>query len=156
MSLNLAVVLADWPIIVGGLALFMMVKAVAIYGVARLLKSSNREAVERAAMFAQGGEFAFVLYAAALAAGVLDARSSAIATALVILSMALTPLTTMLVRRLMPPVPELSPDDAEGVDRAKGLRERVLIIGFGRFAQVVSQPCWRATWMCRSSIPTWR
>ena len=140
MSLNLAVVLADWPIIVGGLALFMVVKAAAIYGVARLLKASNREAVERAAMFAQGGEFAFVLYAAALAAGVLDARSSAIATALVILSMALTPLTTLVVRRLMPPAPELSPDDAEGVDHASGLRERVLIIGFGRFAQVVSQP----------------
>ncbi|WP_449496009.1 monovalent cation:proton antiporter-2 (CPA2) family protein [Brevundimonas sp.] len=140
MSLNLAVVLADWQIVIGGLALFMVVKAVAIYGVARLLKSSNREAVERAAMFAQGGEFAFVLYAAALAAGVLDARSSAIASAVVILSMALTPLTTLLVRRLMPPAPELSPDDAEGVDRAKGLRERVLIIGFGRFAQVVSQP----------------
>ncbi len=140
MSLNLAVVLADWQIIVGGLALFMVVKAAAIYGVARLLKASNREAVERAAMFAQGGEFAFVLYAAALAAGVLDARSSAIATALVILSMALTPLTTLIVRRLMPPAPELSPDEAEGVDHASGLRERVLIIGFGRFAQVVSQP----------------
>lgn len=140
MSLNLAVVLADWQIIVGALALFMVVKAAAIYGVARLLKASNREAVERAAMFAQGGEFAFVLYAAALAAGVLDARSSAIATALVILSMALTPLTTLVVRRLMPPAPELSPDEAEGVDHASGLRERVLIIGFGRFAQVVSQP----------------
>ena len=140
MSLDLAVVLADWQIIVGGLVLFMVIKAVAIYAVARLLKSSNREAVERAALFAQGGEFAFVLYAAALAAGVLDARSSAIATAVVILSMALTPLTTMVVRRLMPPAPELSPDDADGVDRAEALRERVLIIGFGRFAQVVSQP----------------
>ena len=140
MSLNLAVVLADWQIILGGLAVFMVIKAGAIYGVARLLKSSNREAIERAALFAQGGEFAFVLYAAALAAGVLDARSSAIATAVVILSMALTPLTTLLVRRLMPAAPEVSPDDVEGVDRAKGLRERVLIIGFGRFAQVVSQP----------------
>jgi len=140
MSLDLAVVLADWQIIVGGLVLFMVIKAAAIYAVARLLKSSNREAVERAALFAQGGEFAFVLYAAALAAGVLDARSSAIATAVVILSMALTPLTTMVVRRLMPPAPELSPDDADGVDRAEALRERVLIIGFGRFAQVVSQP----------------
>jgi glutathione-regulated potassium-efflux system protein KefB len=140
MSLDLAVVLADWQIIVGGLILFMVIKAAAIYVVARLLKSTNREAVERAALFAQGGEFAFVLYAAALASGVLDARSSAIATAVVILSMALTPLTTMVVRRLMPPAPELSPDDADGVDRAEALRERVLIIGFGRFAQVVSQP----------------
>ncbi|RZJ41465.1 MAG: potassium transporter, partial [Brevundimonas sp.] len=38
------------------------------------------------------------------------------------------------------PASTLNPEDAEGVDKARNLRERVLIIGFGRFAQVVSQP----------------
>jgi glutathione-regulated potassium-efflux system protein KefB len=139
MSLDVAVVLADWRIVVGGVIAFMAVKAVAIYGVARLFRASEREAVERAVLFAQGGEFAFVLYAAALTAGVFDARISAAATAIVILSMVLTPLTTLAVGRLMPP-PNLDPEGADGVDKAKNLRERVLIIGFGRFAQVVSQP----------------
>ena len=139
MSLDLAVVLADWRIVLGGVIAFMAVKAVAIYGVARIFKASEREAVERAVLFAQGGEFAFVLYAAALTTGVFDARISGIATAVVILSMVLTPLTTIAIARLMPPV-DLDPDGADGVDRAKNLRERVLIIGFGRFAQVVSQP----------------
>ena len=41
----------------------------------------------------------------------------------------------MLADRLRPDE-ALSPDDADGVDRADDLRERVLIIGFGRFAQV--------------------
>ena len=139
MSLNLGVVLADWQVVVGGVIAFMAVKAVAIYGVARIFKASEREAVERAVLFAQGGEFAFVLYAAALTTGVFDARISGIATAVVILSMVLTPLTTLLVGRLMP-ASTLNPEDADGVDKAKNLRERVLIIGFGRFAQVVSQP----------------
>ena len=139
MSLDVGVVLADWRIVVGGVIAFMAVKAVAIYGVARIFRASEREAVERAVLFAQGGEFAFVLYAAALTAGVFDARISAAATAIVILSMVLTPLTTLVVGRLMPPV-DPDPDGAEGVDRARNLRERVLIIGFGRFAQVVSQP----------------
>ena len=139
MSLDLAVVLADWRIVLGGVIAFMAVKAVAIYGVARIFKASEREAVERAVLFAQGGEFAFVLYAAALTTGVFDARISGIATAVVILSMVLTPLTTIAIARLMPPV-DLDPDGADGVDRANNLRERVLIIGFGRFAQVVSQP----------------
>ena len=139
MSLDLAVVLADWRIVLGGVIAFMAVKAVAIYGVARIFKASEREAVERAVLFAQGGEFAFVLYAAALTTGVFDARISGIATAVVILSMVLTPLTTIAIGRLMPPV-DLDPDGADGVDRANNLRERVLIIGFGRFAQVVSQP----------------
>ncbi|HZW16864.1 MAG TPA: NAD-binding protein, partial [Brevundimonas sp.] len=50
-----------------------------------------------------------------------------------------TPLTTLVVGRFMP-ADTLDPDAADGVDRAQDLRERVLIIGFGRFAQVVSQP----------------
>ena len=139
MSLDLAVVFADWRVVVGGVVAFMAVKAVAIYGVARIFRASEREAVERAVLFAQGGEFAFVLYAAALATGVFDARISAIASAVVILSMMLTPITSILVSRLMP-ASTLNPEDAEGVDKARNLRERVLIIGFGRFAQVVSQP----------------
>jgi glutathione-regulated potassium-efflux system protein KefB len=139
MSLDVAVVLARWEVILGGVIAFMAVKAVAIYGIARLFKAGEREAVERAALFAQGGEFAFVLYAAALSVGIFDAQVSASLTAIVILSMVLTPVTTLLVGRFMP-VLEADPDSADGVDRASNLRERVLIIGFGRFAQVVSQP----------------
>ena len=138
MSLALGVVLADWQVIVGGVIAFMAVKAVAIYGVARLFRAREREAVERAVLFAQGGEFAFVLSAAALSAGLFDARIAASATAVVILSMVLTPLTTLAVARFMP-AETIDPDAADGVDRARDLRERVLVIGFGRFAQVVSQ-----------------
>lgn len=139
MSLDVAVVLDDWRLVVGGVIAFMAVKAVAIYGVARLFGARDHEAIERAVLFAQGGEFAFVLYSAALAAGVFDGQVSAAATAIVILSMALTPLTTLAARRFLPRH-ELSPDEAEGVDRPENLRERVLVIGFGRFGQVVSQP----------------
>lgn len=139
MSLDVAGVIADWRLVIGGVIAFMAVKAVAIYAVARLFRASERESVERAVLFAQGGEFAFVLYGAALTAGVFDARISAAATAVVILSMVLTPLTSLAANRLLPRE-EIDPDAADGVDRAQGLRERVLIIGFGRFAQVVSQP----------------
>lgn len=139
MSLDVGVVIGRWEVILGGVIAFMAVKAVAIYAVARLFRHREREAVERAALFAQGGEFAFVLYAAALSVGIFDASVSASMTAIVILSMVLTPLTTMAVGRFMPES-TLDPDRADGVDRAHNLRERVLIIGFGRFAQVVSQP----------------
>ena len=139
MSLDVGVVLDRWQVILGGVIAFMAVKAVAIYGVARLFGHGEREAVERAVLFAQGGEFAFVLYAAALSVGIFEGRVSASMTAIVILSMALTPLTTLAVGRFLP-ASTLDPDKADGVVRAANLRERVLIIGFGRFAQVVSQP----------------
>ena len=138
MSLDVRVVIADWAWVLGGLAAFMTTKMIAVYAVARL-RQRHGEGLLRAALMGEGGEFAFVLYSTAFAAGLLDARTAAILSAVVILSMALTPLRVMLADRLRPDE-ALSPDDADGVDRADGLRERVLIIGFGRFAQVVSQP----------------
>lgn len=135
MSLDLAIVVAEWQWVVGGVLAFMAVKAIGIYGIARLAGSDHRAAVHRAALFAQGGEFAFVLYAAALGVGLFEPRISAIMTAIVILSMALTPMILIAQRRWGAPPSE----SMEGIDRADGLKGRVLFIGFGRFAQVASQ-----------------
>lgn len=135
MSLDLSVVLAEWQTIALGVAAFMVAQGVAVYAVARLFRAPHAEALQRAVLFAQGGEFAFVLYAAALAAGVIDPRVAAIMTAIVIFSMALAPLAAIVQRRLAPAL-EVSRD---GVEDAADLRGRVLFIGFGRFAQVVSQ-----------------
>lgn len=135
MSLDLAAISVHWPTILAFTALFIAVKAVAIFGVARLLGSSSRESIDRVALFAQGGEFAFVLYSAASAVGIMDATTNAIFTSVVILSMALTPLTALALKRLMP----RSAPSLDGVDKADGLSGEVLVIGFGRFAQVASQ-----------------
>jgi glutathione-regulated potassium-efflux system protein KefB len=135
MSLNVPLVLADWRIIALGVVVFMGAQGLAVYAVARAFKAGRPEALQRAAHFAQGGEFAFVLYAAALAFGVIDTRIASIMTAIVIFSMALAPLVVMAQRRLAPKRVE----SLEGVEEARDLNGRVLFIGFGRFAQVVSQ-----------------
>jgi glutathione-regulated potassium-efflux system protein KefB len=136
MSLDVAVVAREWPLVAAGVATFMSVKALAIYGVARAFGADHRESLQRAAIFAQGGECAFVLYAAALSAGVFDARTGAVMAAIVILSMALTPVIVLLMDRfLSKPAASM-----EGIEEPPCLSGRVLIIGFGRFGQVVSQP----------------
>ena len=56
MSLDLAVVAADWQLVLAGVAAFMATKALGIYVVARSFGSPHREAAHRAALFAQGGE----------------------------------------------------------------------------------------------------
>jgi glutathione-regulated potassium-efflux system protein KefB len=136
MSLDLKLVINNWQIIAGGVVAFVLVKSIGIYAVARLFGAKNREAIHRASMFAQGGEFAFVLYATALSAGILDTENAAAMTAIVILSMALTPLLVMAIERLTPPEKE----SMDGIEEAADLHGRVLFVGFGRFAQVVSQP----------------
>ncbi|HEY1141409.1 MAG TPA: monovalent cation:proton antiporter-2 (CPA2) family protein [Lysobacter sp.] len=137
MALDVSVVRADWALIVTGVLALMATKGLCIYVVARVLRSGHGEAIDRASLMAQGGEFAFVLYAAASAAGVISAQANARLTTMVVLSMALTPLVTLLVRRL---VPACKAQALASVDRAVGLSGSVLMIGFGRFGQVVSQP----------------
>jgi glutathione-regulated potassium-efflux system protein KefB len=136
MALDLAVVARQWPLILAAVIAYMLVKASGIYAVARLFKADHREALTRAAMMAQGGEFAFVLYAAATGAGLLDAETNAALTATVIISMALTPLLVIALRWALPRTEQ----SLDGVDMADGLSGSVLIIGFGRFGQIAAQP----------------
>ncbi|WP_298162693.1 monovalent cation:proton antiporter-2 (CPA2) family protein [Brevundimonas sp.] len=138
MSLDLAVVVRDWAWVLGGVVVFSALKMIGVYAIARL-KQSHGEGLLRAALMGEGGEFAFVLYATAGTAGLFDPRMAAILSAIVILSMALTPLRLFVADKLRPDE-ALDPDKTDGVDRARNLRERVLVIGFGRFAQVVCQP----------------
>jgi glutathione-regulated potassium-efflux system protein KefB len=77
MSLDLSLVLRDYPTILLGVLLFMATKALGIFAVARLTRASGEEAISRAALLAQGGEFAFVLYSAAFAEGVITREQQA-------------------------------------------------------------------------------
>jgi glutathione-regulated potassium-efflux system protein KefB len=135
MALDLSVIATDWRSVLLWVVAFMAFKAAAIYAVAHLTGAGRREAVYRSALMAQGGEFAFVLYASAGAGGIFDAHTNAIFTTVVIASMALTPLVMVVLTRLTPRPSQ----SMEGVEAADGLSGSVLVIGFGRFGQVACQ-----------------
>jgi glutathione-regulated potassium-efflux system protein KefB len=136
MSLDLTVVWANWQTVAIYVVAYMVMKGLGIYLVARFLRSGHREALERAVVMAQGGEFAFVLYSTALAVGLIDGEANAILTAIIIISMVLTPLAIIVLRRITP----ADEQSLEGVEIADGLTGSVLVIGFGRFGQIASQP----------------
>jgi glutathione-regulated potassium-efflux system protein KefB len=135
MSLDLTIVAANWQIIGLSVITYMAVKGGAIFVIARYFKSSVADALERALLMAQGGEFAFVLFTTAAASGLISAEQQAIFSATVIISMVLTPLSIQALRLLPAPVQSM-----EGVEEPDGLIGDVLVIGFGRFGQIVSQP----------------
>jgi glutathione-regulated potassium-efflux system protein KefB len=136
MSLDIAVIAHDAGIIGIGVLAMMVVKGLCVYGVGRLTGATGGDAADRAVLMAQGGEFAFVLYAAAAGAGVIDAPTSATFTAIVVLSMVLTPFMVLAQRALRPK--EAAPS-LDGIELAEGLSGSVLVVGFGRFGQVVCQ-----------------
>lgn len=136
MSLDLSVVEQNWQLIVSGVIALMFAKALMIYIVARVTKSPHTEALDRALLMAQGGEFAFVLFSAALSAQVIDSTVKSNLTAIVVLSMVLTPIVGILFKRFTQTKVDVS---LENVNIAEGLSGSVLMIGFGRFGQVTSQ-----------------
>lgn len=132
-------VVARQPLMLAGLvAALILVKAVAMYAVARLFRMPKVDAGLVAVSLAQGGEFAFVLFAFALGAGVFDAEAARLLTAAVALSMAAAPLVGAAYDRaasrmgLAPrPEPEDIPFDEGDPD--------VIVAGFGRFGQVAAR-----------------
>lgn len=136
MSLDLNVVKNNWALILSAVLLLMFVKASMIYLIARLTKSPHSEALDRALLMAQGGEFAFVLFTAAMSAQVISAVERSNLTAIVVLSMILTPIIGILFKRFTQTTEQTS---LENIRIAEGLSGKVLMIGFGRFGQVSSQ-----------------
>lgn len=132
MSLDLKVVAENWGIIVSGVIALMVVKGLCVYGVARLARSNHADALDRALLMAQGGEFAFVLYSAAANAGVIDATVNANMTAIIVLSMAITPLILILHRRFAAQPAETR--EADTFDE----QHPILVVGMGRFGQIVN------------------
>lgn len=135
MSLDLGIVWSQAPLVVALLIAFMAVKALGIFAVARITGTARNAALHRVSLFTQGGEFAFVLYAAALAGGIFAPADSALFGAVIILSMALTPLVLIAADRLIPH----ETDNGDDLERAEGLHGAALVIGFGRVGQMASQ-----------------
>ncbi len=134
MSLDIAFIGQSWAVIIAVVVGFMILKAAGIYGAARLFRNAHDDSLRIALMLAQGGEFGFVLYATAISSNLFTPDIAALLNAAVILSMALTPLAPIVLRRLLP-----IEQSFEGVEAADGLEGTALIIGFGRFGQVASQ-----------------
>lgn len=133
MALDLKVVAENWQLIFLGVIVLMLTKGICIYVVARLAKSTHKTALERTLLMAQGGEFAFVLFAAALSKGVIDETVNANMTAIVVLSMVLTPLILVIYEKYgaKEVAEEIEPDEIDE-------QHPILIIGMGRFGQIVN------------------
>jgi len=135
MSLQLDVVAANWRTILFYVTAYMLTKALGIWVIARIFGASGREATDRAIFMAQGGEFAFVLYAAAAAVGIINAEQNATLTAIIISSMVLTPVAIAVLELVRSRIGAAT----DGYERPAGLSSTALVIGFGRVGQIASQ-----------------
>ena len=141
MSLDLSLVFNDAVWLLGIVCLYIVGKALAVYTVARITKLDRKESVGRMTIMAHGGEFAFVLFSAATTAGVITKDQNATFTAAVIISMLFSPLIGLLMRKInqRKSVNQDEKVDTSDLDPIMDLEDSVLVIGFGRFSQIVCQ-----------------
>ena len=136
MSVNLGLLFTETALIVSLTLALIAIKALVLVPLCLWQGLDRKEAVRGALVLAQGGEFAFVLLTAGLAAGLVDQQTKDLAVLIVTLSMALTPLITALGERAMRgkatrdrPFDDIAADDEVGV----------VIAGFGRVGQIVGR-----------------
>jgi glutathione-regulated potassium-efflux system ancillary protein KefC len=114
---------------------FQLLKVLTLRAIAGPIGVSSRQGWLLAALLAQGGEFAFVVFGVARSARLLPGEWDALLTLAVALSMALTPLLLIVhdrwIARAQTPVSR----EADAIDD----HAPVIIAGFGRFGQIVGR-----------------
>ena len=132
-------ILAAAPVVTIGIAVAVIaIKALIVFVLGRLFGAPGRVAGEAALLLGPGGEFAFVVIAAAVAGGVVDRADAAILLVAVALSMMAIPslgrlgaaLARRRVRELDPEALVAPPEEDAG---------RVVIVGYGRVGTLIGE-----------------
>jgi CPA2 family monovalent cation:H+ antiporter-2 len=100
MRLDLAELIANWPLILGALLGVLTLKALLIIGLIRWRGSRAGTAVETGLMMASPSELTLIVLASALAAGVLGFETVAFWTIVTALGLTLTPLLAAAGKRM--------------------------------------------------------
>ncbi|WP_290648200.1 monovalent cation:proton antiporter-2 (CPA2) family protein [Aquisalimonas sp.] len=131
--------LLEVPLTILGLtAGLVIIKALTILLAARLYGLPWREATDLGVLLAQGGEFGFVLLTAAVGAQVLEQPLVDRLILVVSLSMAATPVLFLLSARWLRPRFG-KPATARPFDVPEERSPKVVVVGFGRFGQIVGR-----------------
>ncbi len=138
MTLDLRVVLDNPGRVAVLVVALLAVKTVVVSVLARAFGTPWDKALPLGLLLSQGGEFAFVLLASAVAGLLIRPEAASLFTAVVTLSMLVSLLLVTLVRRLGAGKPAARSTEAlDGPEKAAP--GKVIVLGYGRFGQIVTQ-----------------
>jgi monovalent cation:proton antiporter-2 (CPA2) family protein len=135
MSIDIALVRANLWLILLAAVILTVLKAAIVWLLFRATCASS-DALRAGSVLTGAGEFAFVLIPLGGSLGVLDGRQTGILIAIAAVTMLLGPLVAALSDALLRRFVRPAERDADDFSEARG---SVLVIGWGRFGQIVSQ-----------------
>jgi glutathione-regulated potassium-efflux system ancillary protein KefC len=139
MSIDFAVVLRHPGWVAAVVAGFVLVKALVLWAMARTMPVPLAERSVFIVLLAQGGEFGFVVFQAALGAGVITPETSSFLVVSVALSMLLTPLLLVASDRWAASHRQRKGGERSLAEISEHQHAPVIIAGFGRYGQIVGR-----------------
>jgi monovalent cation:proton antiporter-2 (CPA2) family protein len=134
LSLNIDLLLQDPVPVLALTALLVAIKTVVLSLLGWRFGLEARPSRRLGLALSQGGEFAFVLFVAGVAANVISREAAELLILVVTLSMVLTPLLLMAEARLSASAPA-----AMAFEKPAENDRHVVIAGFGRYGQIVAR-----------------
>ncbi|HEV2566815.1 MAG TPA: monovalent cation:proton antiporter-2 (CPA2) family protein [Microvirga sp.] len=141
MSIDLALVREQWVLLAIAAPAVIIGKSLLIALLSKLFGASWRDGLRSGTLLCTAGEFAFVLVPVATGLGLMSPAEAQPVTALAAITMLLGPLLSTAVEKMNAKrsASDEQPD-LQGLASQEGeLESRVLVIGFGRFGQIVNQ-----------------
>ncbi|MBD9480849.1 monovalent cation:proton antiporter-2 (CPA2) family protein [Pseudoxanthomonas sp. PXM02] len=140
MDIDLDAVVKEPGLVAAGVAVLLTVKFGLLFGIGRWPgRLDPRGALMLAGTLWLGGEFAFVVFSEAARVKLMDAELRNQLTAIVGVSMALTPLLLLGLHRLLAEVKHKPSAAPRTFDEIPDEQPQVLIAGMGRFGQIVAR-----------------
>jgi glutathione-regulated potassium-efflux system ancillary protein KefC len=136
MSANVDLLLTEPGIVAGGVIGLMILKGLLCFALAKLAGQATSEATRFAFTLPQAGEFGFVIFAVAIAAGVVGTEQADLFMLVITLSMIATPLLFWFEETYI--TPRFETAEAPKYDDVHG-DSPVIICGFGRMGQIVGR-----------------
>ena len=138
MGIELSVVLAHLGLVLGAGFALVALKFALNYGLLRAVRQSRSDSARAAVLLATTGEFAFVILPLGVSAGLIAQPSASILSSVAALTMFLGPLAAKALEALLRRRRSRQSEDV-AEETFEGAGGQVLVIGFGRFGQVVNQ-----------------
>ncbi|MGO4704739.1 monovalent cation:proton antiporter-2 (CPA2) family protein [Microvirga sp. 2MCAF38] len=139
MSIDVALVRENWLIIAFATPVVIIGKTLIIAVLSKLFGATWQDGFRSGVLLCPAGEFAFVLLPVATSLGLMQGPTAQLMTALAAITMLFGPIAATALEQLLKRHPDDAEPEPETALNNSELSSRVLVIGFGRFGQIVNQ-----------------
>lgn len=140
MSINFDIFMDKLDVILLLVGLLVTIKFFVLSFLARIFKLDLSQNILFSTLLAQGGEFAFVIFAFAASVSLFTPELTSILNVTVAISMGLTPILILLHDKIVARLFKASFTDLDALERPHVTTPRpVLIAGYGRFGQIIGR-----------------